>query len=40
MHERHPGGDHTILVGAVEGVATAEGDPLLYYRAAYGRLAR
>jgi flavin reductase (DIM6/NTAB) family NADH-FMN oxidoreductase RutF len=37
---RHDGGDHTIVVGAVEQVQLSEGDPLLYYRGAYARLSR
>jgi flavin reductase (DIM6/NTAB) family NADH-FMN oxidoreductase RutF len=35
---RHEGGDHTIVVGAVEQVQLNEGDPLLYYRGAYARV--
>src|SRR4051812_4688217 len=31
VHATHPGGDHTILVGQVEGVSTSHGDPLLYF---------
>jgi flavin reductase (DIM6/NTAB) family NADH-FMN oxidoreductase RutF len=38
-HSRFPGGDHTIVVGAVEEAEVHEGDPLLYYRGAYRRLA-
>lgn len=37
---RHEGGDHTIVVGAVEQVQLAEGDPLLYHRGAYATLSR
>lgn len=37
---RHEGGDHTIVVGAVEQVQLSEGDPLLYHRGAYARLSR
>jgi flavin reductase (DIM6/NTAB) family NADH-FMN oxidoreductase RutF len=40
VHARYPGGDHTILVGAVEATAVHEGHPLLYYRGGYGRLDR
>ncbi len=29
------GGDHTIFVGQVESAATAEGEPLVYFRGAY-----
>lgn len=35
---RHPGGDHTILVGEVVSTTVHDGDPLLYYRSGYGRL--
>jgi flavin reductase (DIM6/NTAB) family NADH-FMN oxidoreductase RutF len=34
-----PGGDHTVFVGEVEGAEVAEGEPLLYWRGAYRRLA-
>lgn len=37
---RHPGGDHTIIVGEVLKVHVHEGHPLLYYRGGYGRLDR
>jgi flavin reductase (DIM6/NTAB) family NADH-FMN oxidoreductase RutF len=37
---RHPGGDHTIIVGEVLAVAMFERNPLLHYRSGYGRLAR
>jgi flavin reductase (DIM6/NTAB) family NADH-FMN oxidoreductase RutF len=37
---RTPGGDHTILIGAVEATTVGEGSPLLYYRSGYGRLDR
>jgi len=37
---RHEGGDHTIVVGAVEQVQLSEGAPLLYHRGAYARLSR
>ena len=33
-----PGGDHSIFVGEVDGVETAEGKPLVYYRSAYRRI--
>jgi flavin reductase (DIM6/NTAB) family NADH-FMN oxidoreductase RutF len=33
------GGDHTIFVGAVAAGDAAEGEPLLYYRGGYSRLA-
>ncbi len=35
----HVAGDHTIFVGRVESAATGPGDPLLYFRGRYGRLA-
>lgn len=37
---RHPGGDHTIVIGSVIGAATREGRPLLYYRGGYAMLER
>lgn len=37
---RHPGGDHTIVIGSVIGAATHEGRPLLYYRGGYATLER
>ena len=36
---RHVEGDHTILVGRVEATHTGDGEPLLYYRGKYSRLA-
>ena len=39
----HDGGDHSILVGAVEWAAVtedSEDDPLLYYRSHYGTIVR
>lgn len=39
LHAQLPGGDHTIFVGEVVGVKTAEGVPLVYYRSAYRDLA-
>lgn len=35
----HPGGDHIILVGRVDAMHVAEGDPLLFYGGAYRALA-
>jgi flavin reductase (DIM6/NTAB) family NADH-FMN oxidoreductase RutF len=35
----HVEGDHTILVGRVEEARNGAGEPLLYYRGQYGRLA-
>lgn len=37
---RHPGGDHSILIGEVIEVTLHEGHPLLYYRSGYRRLER
>lgn len=37
---QHEGGDHTIVVGAVERASGQNGDPLLYYRGEYAQLAR
>lgn len=34
-----PGGDHTIIVGEVEGTKIHEGKPLIYFRGGYGSLA-
>ena len=37
---RHDGGDHVIIVGRVENVRhSADGQPLLFYRGAYKRIA-
>jgi flavin reductase (DIM6/NTAB) family NADH-FMN oxidoreductase RutF len=36
-HERTPGGDHTILMGAVDAAHVGNGAPLLYVRNRYGR---
>jgi flavin reductase (DIM6/NTAB) family NADH-FMN oxidoreductase RutF len=36
---RHPGGDHEIVVGEVLAASSRDGDPLIYYRGRYGRLA-
>jgi flavin reductase (DIM6/NTAB) family NADH-FMN oxidoreductase RutF len=35
-----PLGDHTLFVGRVTGGATQDGEPLLYFRGAYGTLSR
>lgn len=35
---RHPGGDHTIVVGHVELAETSEGAPLVHHRGGYQRL--
>lgn len=37
---RHPGGDHAIVIGAVEHAATRDDRPLLYYRGGYAQLER
>lgn len=39
LADRLPGGDHTIFVGLVESIATAEGEPLIYYRGGYREIA-
>lgn len=37
--DTHPGGDHTIVVGAVVSLATpSDGAPLIYHDAAYRTL--
>lgn len=40
VRERHPGGDHTILICEVREAALRDGHPLLYYRGGYRRLER
>ena len=35
-----PGGDHQILIGELQRISVAEGDPLLYFRGGYADLAR
>ncbi len=35
----HVAGDHTIFVGRVESAGIGSGEPLLYFRGRYGRLA-
>ena len=37
---RHPLGDHTVVVGEVEGCDTRNAGPLLYYRGGYAQLER
>lgn len=39
VRERHPGGDHQIVVGEVLNADAADGDPLLYYHSRYAKLA-
>jgi 3-hydroxy-9,10-secoandrosta-1,3,5(10)-triene-9,17-dione monooxygenase reductase component len=36
LQELLPGGDHTIGIGAVTAAETGEGEPLVWYRGAYG----
>ena len=38
--EVHEGGDHLILVGALQRVTVTEGDPLLYFRGGYAGVLR
>ncbi|HEY2090674.1 MAG TPA: flavin reductase family protein [Thermoanaerobaculia bacterium] len=38
VREHLPGGDHSIFVGEVVAVETAEGAPLVYYRSGYREL--
>lgn len=35
----HEGGDHTIFVGEIEAAEIAPGEPLIYFRSAYRKLA-
>ena len=39
VHADYDGGDHTIFVGEVLGAGTRDGEPLLYHRGRYSRLA-
>lgn len=39
LQASHAGGDHIILVGSVDAMHVAEGDPLLFYGGAYRALA-
>jgi len=36
-HAQLPGGDHIVMVGAVERVTVADGEPLLYFQGNYRR---
>ena len=36
LTELLPGGDHTIGIGAVVAGGASEGEPLVFYRGAYG----
>ena len=38
VREQFAGGDHSIFVGEVVAIATAEGAPLVYYRSGYREL--
>ena len=38
LREQFPGGDHSIFIGEVVAIETAEGTPLLYYRSGYREL--
>jgi flavin reductase (DIM6/NTAB) family NADH-FMN oxidoreductase RutF len=38
VREHLPGGDHSIFVGEVVAIETAEGAPLVYYRSGYREL--
>jgi len=40
VQSRHPGGDHTIVIGSVIAAETHDGRPLLYYRGGYATLER
>ena len=39
LHELMPGGDHTIGIGTPTAIEEGHGEPLLWYRGAYGRFA-
>jgi flavin reductase (DIM6/NTAB) family NADH-FMN oxidoreductase RutF len=39
VHAAYEGGDHTIFVGEVLAAGACEGEPLLYHRGRYSRLA-
>ena len=38
VRDKLPGGDHTIFVGEVVAITTAEGAPLVYFRSGYRNL--
>lgn len=38
VHDRHPAGDHSIVVGRVERLAVAGGEPLLYHDSTFRNL--
>jgi flavin reductase (DIM6/NTAB) family NADH-FMN oxidoreductase RutF len=39
ISEIYDAGDHSVIIGNVESVSVAEGEPLLYFRGRYGSLA-
>ena len=39
LRDRHPGGDHEIVIGEVLSIESGEGAPLLFHRGAYPSLA-
>lgn len=39
VHERVPGGDHTILIGRVVNATTSHGEPAIYFNRGFWRLA-
>jgi flavin reductase (DIM6/NTAB) family NADH-FMN oxidoreductase RutF len=40
FHALHAAGDHTIFIGEVESAEIHEGEPLLYFRGEYRKIAR
>jgi flavin reductase (DIM6/NTAB) family NADH-FMN oxidoreductase RutF len=40
VRARHPGGDHSIIVGEVTAATARDGRPLLYYRGGYTQMER
>ena len=38
LYAMHPGGDHMIVTGAVEGIDVRDGDPLVFWAGRYGAL--
>ena len=38
LHEQVEGGDHTIFIGEVAAAGAGEGQPLIFYRSAFGRV--
>jgi len=39
-HQVHDSGDHYIIIGEVTAFSAGDGDPLLFFGGAYGRIAR